>query len=79
VRLADDGSGDVLLRVYEPSGARGASTLRLGFAAASVHVADLHGTALTGEGAEQLDVSADGEVQLALRPFQVLTLRVARA
>ena len=79
VRLASDASGDVLLRVYEPSGARGASTLRLGFPAASVHVADLHGTALAGERAEQLEVSSDGEVQLALRPFQVLTLRVARA
>ncbi|TXR52270.1 alpha-mannosidase [Quadrisphaera setariae] len=79
VRLADDGSGDVLLRVYEPTGARGASTLHLGFPAGAVRVADLHGTALAGERAAQLDVSAAGDVQLDLRPFQVLTLRVSRA
>ncbi|TNM64338.1 alpha-mannosidase [Streptomyces sp. NP160] len=78
VRLADDGSGDVLLRVYEPTGASTSSTLRLGFPSASVHVADLHGTALTGERAEELPVSGAGDVQLLLGPFQVLTLRVRR-
>jgi alpha-mannosidase len=70
VKLADDGSGDVVVRLYEALGARATARLDLGFAASGVTGTDLlerpvdHAPAFDGAG-----------VELALRPFQVVTLR----
>ncbi|HEY0813689.1 MAG TPA: glycoside hydrolase family 38 C-terminal domain-containing protein [Pseudonocardia sp.] len=71
VKLADDGSGDVVVRVYEALGARGHARLQLGFDAATVTVTDLLERPLPDTAAEL----ADGGVDLTLRPFQIMTLR----
>ncbi|MFC4945288.1 alpha-mannosidase [Pseudonocardia sp. GCM10023141] len=74
VKLADDGSGDVVVRLYEALGARVNTRLELGFAAASVGRTDLLERPFRVDDgpAPALD---GGGVELALRPFQVLTLR----
>lgn len=74
VKLAEDGSGDVVVRLYESRGGRAESELRLGFAAASVVQTDLLEREIAPDG-----TTWDGEeVRLTLRPFQIVTLRVAR-
>jgi alpha-mannosidase len=70
VKLADDGSGDVVVRLYEALGARAAVRLDLGFAAAGVDETDL----LERPFENALEFDGTG-VELTLRPFQVVTLR----
>ncbi|CDR14766.1 alpha-mannosidase [Streptomyces iranensis] len=72
VKLADDRSGDVVVRLYESRGGRVRTTLAAGFAVERVQVTDLLENP-TGELAHP-----DGVVDLELRPFQILTLRLAR-
>jgi len=72
VKLAEDRSGDVVVRLYEAWGARATTTLGLGFAHGKVVETDLLERTLAAA-----DVTGD-EVRLALRPFEVLTLRIAR-
>jgi alpha-mannosidase len=74
VKLADDRSGDVVVRLYEALGGRAAATLRTGFPLHGAEVVDLLERPLPGAGIEV----ADGAVRLRLRPFQILTLRLAR-
>ncbi|MET9666439.1 glycoside hydrolase family 38 C-terminal domain-containing protein [Streptomyces sp. NPDC006475] len=75
VKLADDRSGDVVVRLYESLGGRAQATLRPGFALAGAQVNDLLERPLADEA-----VSCDRDtVTLTLRPFQILTLRLARA
>ncbi len=76
VKLAEDGSGDVVVRLYESAGGRAAGTLTVDFPASSVTETDLLERALPEAGAYAL--GAGGEVEVSLRPFQILTLRVAR-
>ncbi|MFE2729970.1 alpha-mannosidase [Streptomyces sp. NPDC059349] len=78
VKLADDSSGDVVVRLYESLGGRAAGTLRTGFPLAGVQVTDLLERPLT-EQPDQVRQSADGgdAVRVALRPFQIVTLRLA--
>ncbi|MEV4447967.1 MULTISPECIES: alpha-mannosidase [Streptomyces] len=73
VKLADDASGDVVVRLYESRGGRGTGTLRTGFPLAGAQVTDLLERPLT-------TVDTDGNaVAVALRPFEVQTLRLAVA
>jgi alpha-mannosidase len=74
VKLADDRSGDVVVRLYESRGGRASGVLRTGFPLAGARVTDLLERPL-----QDADVSGDGGVAVALRPFQVLTLRLQRA
>jgi alpha-mannosidase len=74
VKLADDRSGDVVVRLYESRGGRASGIVRTGFPLAGAQVTDLLERPL-----EDADVTADGGVAVALRPFQVLTLRLRRA
>ncbi|WP_022900818.1 glycoside hydrolase family 38 C-terminal domain-containing protein [Humibacter albus] len=76
VKLAEDRSGDVIVRLYESLGRRTNATVRFGFETASVVQTDL----LEDELAEPDGVEASdaAEVRLSVRPFQVVTLRVAR-
>jgi alpha-mannosidase len=78
VKLADDANGDpagdVVVRVYESLGARAAGRLHLGFDADGVVVTDLLERPLDEDPLPLHDAAVD----LALRPFQVLTLRVRR-
>ncbi|GAB2869541.1 glycoside hydrolase family 38 C-terminal domain-containing protein [Actinoallomurus bryophytorum] len=73
VKLADDRSGDVVVRVYESLGGRAHTRLRASFPIAGVEVTDLLERPLPEESATIAD---DGSVPLTLRPFQVLTLRL---
>jgi alpha-mannosidase len=75
VKLADDRSGDVIVRAYESLGGRASAVLCPGFPVARAEVADLLERPLP---AAPLTVGDDGTIRLALRPFQVLTLRLAR-
>jgi alpha-mannosidase len=77
VKLAEDGSGDVVARLYEAAGGRATGTLTVGFPAASVTETDLLERPLADSPSYRL--SAERSVELAMRPFQILTLRVARA
>ncbi|MFJ9683241.1 alpha-mannosidase [Streptomyces sp. NPDC101194] len=72
VKLADDGSGDVVVRLHEAHGGRASARLTTGFALAGARVADLLERPLAEESAE---VAGDA-VRLRLRPFQILTLRL---
>ncbi|MEV5436905.1 glycoside hydrolase family 38 C-terminal domain-containing protein [Streptomyces sp. NPDC052682] len=74
VKLADDASGDVVVRLYESRGGRARGVLRTGFPLAGARVTDLLERPL-----EDADVTGDGGVQVSLRPFQILTLRLTRA
>lgn len=74
VKLAEDGSGDVIVRVYESLGERSGGLVTAGFDVNGVHTVDLlerpagaPGVTLAGNSAE-----------LALRPFQLVTLRFVR-
>ncbi|MFD8278923.1 alpha-mannosidase [Streptomyces solisilvae] len=72
VKLADDRSGDVVVRLYESRGGRVRTSLAAGFAVARAQVTDLLENP-TGELPH-----TDGVLDLELRPFQILTLRLAR-
>ncbi|WP_030904940.1 alpha-mannosidase [Streptomyces sp. NRRL F-5126] len=75
-KLADDRSGDLVIRLYEAHGGRARATVRVDAAARGRTVfADLLERPLTG--AEQPGQDEDGIV-LALRPFEMVTLRVER-
>ncbi|MDF3289962.1 alpha-mannosidase [Streptomyces silvisoli] len=70
VKLADDRSGDVVVRLYESRGGRARATLSAGFPVARAEVTDL---------LEQPrePAAADGDrIALRLRPFQIMTLRL---
>ncbi|MEU6373092.1 glycoside hydrolase family 38 C-terminal domain-containing protein [Streptomyces sp. NPDC046909] len=74
VKLADDTSGDVVVRLYESRGGRARGVLRTGFPLAGAKVTDLLERPLTED-----EAAVDGAVPVALRPFQILTLRLKRA
>lgn len=76
VKLADDRSGDIVVRLYEAHGGRARTVLTTGFPLASAVATDLlEREPAPGEGVDA--VQADGrEIRLALRPFQILTLRL---
>jgi alpha-mannosidase len=78
VKLADDSSGDVVVRLYESLGGRAAGTLRTGFPLAGVQVTDLLERPLAQQ-PDQVRRTADGgdAVRVALRPFQIVTLRLS--
>jgi alpha-mannosidase len=67
VKLADDRSGDVVVRLYESRGGRAAGTLTASFPVAEAHVTDL---------LERPLGPAPAGLAVSLRPFQILTLRL---
>ncbi|WP_411113101.1 alpha-mannosidase [Streptomyces sp. 029-5] len=73
VKLAEDRSGDVIVRLYESAGGRAEATLRVGFPVIGARVTDLLERPLH-------DAETDEEgLRLRLRPFQILTLRLTPA
>ena len=78
VKLADDRSGDLIVRLYESSGGRASTSVAVDLAAASVRSADL--LERPGEPVPY-SLTADGRISLGLnlRPFQVQTLRITPA
>ena len=80
LKLAEDGSGDVVVRLYEPHGRRAQATLTPGFDVTDVVETDLH-ECRSGQPWQQVAASAvassdAGVAHLTLRPFQVVTLRL---
>jgi alpha-mannosidase len=67
VKLAEDGSGDVVVRLYEAYGSRARTTLAVGFPYERVERTDL---------LER--TTGDATTTLALRPFELVTLRFVR-
>jgi len=67
VKLADDRSGDVVVRLYESRGGRASARLGVGFPVAEASVADL---------LERPISPLAAPFDLTLRPFQILTLRL---
>ncbi|WP_207344885.1 glycoside hydrolase family 38 C-terminal domain-containing protein [Arthrobacter sp. E3] len=80
VKLADDRSGDVIVRLYEPLGARAQVSVSASFPVASVEENNLleqpydAGPLTLGAA----DASGNRQIHLALRPFQILTLRLQK-
>ncbi|MES9523371.1 alpha-mannosidase [Streptomyces capoamus] len=76
VKLADDGTGDVVVRFHEAHGGRARATLTAGFRVAGVTVTDL----LERPWDEGAPPVPDGDrVTVRLRPFELVTLRLRRA
>ncbi|WP_330336528.1 alpha-mannosidase [Streptomyces sp. NBC_00557] len=76
VKLADDGSGDVVVRFHEAHGGRARATLTAGFDVADVTVTDL----LERPGGDTEPPVRDGErITVRLRPFELVTLRLRRS
>ena len=74
VKLAEDRSGDVIVRLYESLGGRAQGELTAGFVVSDVSFTDLlersidnHRSTVTATGAE-----------LDLRPFELVTIRLSR-
>lgn len=75
VKLAEDGSGDVVVRLYESLGGRATATVTADFATTGVVETDLLEREIQG----RAGLSVDGEsARVSLRPFQICTLRFAR-
>jgi alpha-mannosidase len=70
VKNADDGSGDVIVRLYEATGDRATCVVRHRHRIDSAATCDLMEAPL-----DEVHVG-DGIVELTLRPFQLLTLRL---
>jgi alpha-mannosidase len=70
VKRADDGSGDLVVRLFEACGDRTAVSVRAASRVRAAHLCDALETVI-----ETIDV-ADGFVALILRPFQLVTLRL---
>ena len=77
VKLAEDGSGDVVVRVYEALGTRCRGEIVPDFAATEVVETDLLERPVSGEG-RGLVAQHSGTAVLDMRPFQLVTLRFQR-
>ncbi|MEU6282844.1 glycoside hydrolase family 38 C-terminal domain-containing protein [Streptomyces sp. NPDC047028] len=76
VKLADDGSGDVVIRFHEAHGGRARATLTAGFPVTGLTVTDLLERPL----ADTEPPARDGDrIAVRLRPFELMTLRMRRA
>ncbi len=75
IKAADDGSGDVVVRVYEAWGGR--TPLRLRFAAAPSGITVVDLLEEPNHDVPVVDLVVEGAVVTgALRPFQIVTLRI---
>ncbi|MFJ9407461.1 alpha-mannosidase [Streptomyces sp. NPDC101393] len=76
VKLADDASGDVVIRLHEAHGGRARATLTTAFDLAGALTTDL----LERPTTDGPTIEREGNtVRMALRPFQIVTLRLSRA
>jgi alpha-mannosidase len=75
VKLADDRSGDVVVRLYESTGGRATARLTADFPLREARSTDL----LERDWSESVTYPVtDNGIQLSLRPFEVTTLRLTR-
>jgi alpha-mannosidase len=75
IKLAEDRSGDVIVRLYEAGGRRVRTELAVSFPVTRVWQTDLLERPLPDAPAYALD---DATTDLELRPFQIVTLRLSR-
>jgi alpha-mannosidase len=75
VKLADDRSGDLVVRLYEALGRRCRARMGAGVALSGVAETDLLERPIATDALRAWD---EGGADLALRPFQVVTLRLWR-
>jgi alpha-mannosidase len=68
VKLADDRSGDIVVRLYEAQGIPGAATIRTSFAATAFVRTDLL--------ERPVGADDDGDPLVRLRPFEIVTIRI---
>ncbi len=76
LKQADDGDG-LILRLYEPRGARGSASLRFGRQMAAVKLVNLLEGDLASEG--ELTLAGGTELALDFRPFEIKSLRLIPA
>ncbi|WP_426302303.1 alpha-mannosidase [Arthrobacter sp. R-11] len=74
VKLAEDGSGDVVVRLYESLGERSSGVVTANFQASSVQAVDLLERPVDAPGV----AAGTDNARLTLRPFQLVTLRFGR-
>jgi alpha-mannosidase len=77
VKLAEDRSGDVVVRLYESLGAHTTATVGAGFETTAVQPSDLLERPLGGALAAE-DAGSNLYEPIPLRPFEILTLRFGR-
>ncbi len=75
VKLADDRSGDVVVRLYEPLGAHSTVHIEPSFPATGVTQTDLLERPIQPSAPGGDDLSRASGITLKLRPFQLVTLR----
>jgi alpha-mannosidase len=76
VKLADDQSGDVIVRLYESRGGRAVTRLTADFPIGTATVTDL--LERPQSAASPLPVTGGRAVELSFRPFQIRTVRLTR-
>ena len=74
VKLAEDGSGDVIVRLYESLGERSTGLVTANFPVRGVHTVDLLERPVDAPGV----TAGLDSAELTLRPFQLVTLRFVR-
>jgi alpha-mannosidase len=74
VKLAEDGSGDIIVRVYEAAGRRARTSVVLDAPVSGSQLTDLLERAIEGEGTQPGAIR-----EITLRPFEVATVRFSRA
>lgn len=74
VKLAEDGSEDVIVRLYESLGERSAGRVTANFPVQNIHTVDLLERKAEAPGV----VAGKNAADLTLRPFQLVTLRFVR-
>ena len=77
VKLAEDQSGDLIVRLYEASGSRTLAAITPAFDFKTVAVTDLLENELPTS--KSLLTTDSGTLQLELRPFKIVTLRFSRS
>ncbi|MCM6774591.1 glycosyl hydrolase-related protein [Nocardia sp. CDC159] len=75
VKLADDRSGDVIVRLYESGGGRARTRLTAGFSLSAAVVTDL--LERPWPDGPPCEIT-DGGIDISLRPFEIRTLRLSR-
>ncbi|WP_413250034.1 alpha-mannosidase [Sinomonas flava] len=78
VKLAADGSGDVVVRLYESLGARAEAEVAAGFECAAIDAVDLLERPLAPRAPSPIAGGSGGTVRLRVRPFELVTLRFRR-
>ncbi|MEA2512406.1 MAG: alpha-mannosidase [Thermomicrobiales bacterium] len=73
LKRADDGDG-VILRLYEPHGRRGTTTLRFSRPLQTAERVNL--LEEPAEGSQPLEIGVDHSLSLSVRPFEVISLRL---